>query len=515
LLGIDAGTSVVKAALFDPGLREHLSVAQRTTLKTPHPSWAEVNMTETWDMTVHAIRELLAKSGVQAEQIKAIGITGNMVGAWLIDADGNPVRDAILWCDGRSQSLIERLGEEHPGFMSQIFDSNGCVMQQGCTLPVLRWLAEYEPASLDRSEYVLCCKDWLCYKLTGAIQIDPTEACGLPGDARACGYSDAMFELLGVSAYRRLFPPVQPSEKIVGVIHTEAARQTGLRTGTPIVAGAGDVPASVLGAGAFEAGTACSLLGTNFLNCLVTDRPVFEPRDVGLQFCLPGERWLRATVNVSGTTSLDWAIEQFCRPEKKTATSTNELFAHVEALAMQSPPGAREIIYLPYLSLQGIIAPIAEPAARAEFFGLANEHTRADLLRAVYEGMAFSVRDGYEVIPATINEIRLSGGAAKSSFFCQMIADVTSRHVVVPSGSEFGARGAALLAAVGIGWFASIADAAVFNSTPARTHEPNLELRPIYDAAYAIYGALRDALLPIWKRNVQRRTALTEVHADM
>jgi sugar (pentulose or hexulose) kinase len=182
---------------------------------------------------------------------------------------------------------------------------------------------------------------------------------------------------------------------------------------------------------------------------------------------------------------------------------------------MQSPPGAREIIYLPYLSLQGIIAPIAEPAARAEFFGLANEHTRADLLRAVYEGMAFSVRDGYEVIPATINEIRLSGGAAKSSFFCQMIADVTSRHVVVPSGSEFGARGAALLAAVGIGWFASIADAAVFNSTPARTHEPNLELRPIYDAAYAIYGALRDALLPIWKRNVQRRTALTEVHADM
>jgi sugar (pentulose or hexulose) kinase len=504
LLGIDAGTSVVKAALFSPDGREHTPVAQRTTLKTPHLSWAEVSMVETWEMTIRAIRELLANSGIQADQIAAVGLTGNMVGAWLIDADGNPVRDAILWCDGRTQPLIERLSEEHPGFMSRIFDTVGCVMQQGSTLPVLRWLAENEPQSLDKARHVLCCKDWLCFKLTGSIHLDPTEACVLPGDTRTREYSEAMFDLLGVRAYRRLFPPLQPSEKVVGVIHPEAARLTGLKVGTPVVAGAGDVPASALGVGAYEPGIACSLLGTNFLNCLVTDTPVFEPRDIGALFCLPGGRWLRATINVSGTTSLDWAIEQFCQPEKLAAASSSELFAQVQALAVQSRPGAGGIIYLPYLSSQGIIAPVAEPAARAEFFGLTNEHTRADLIHAVYEGLAFSIRNGYDVIPVAIDEIRLSGGAAKSTFFCQVVADVTGKRIVVPSGSEFGARGAAVLAAVGIGWFETIADALSWNPATARIYESDPEVKAIYDAAYATYGELRDALRPVWRRNVQR-----------
>jgi len=504
LLGIDAGTSVVKAALFYPDGHEHTTVARRTTLRTPHPTWAEVSMVETWEMTVHAIREVLAKSGVRADQIAAVGITGNMVGAWLVGVDGSPVRDAILWCDGRTQPLLDRLSEEHPGFMLQIFDATGCAMQQGCTLPVLRWLAENEPQSLDRSRYVLCCKDWICFKLTGSVQLDPTEACVMPGDTRTHGYSEAMFDLLGVRAYRHLFPALQPSEKVVGVIHQEASQLTGLNAGTPVVAGAGDVPASALGVGAYEPGIACSLLGTNFLNCLVTDRPIFEPRGVGTLFCLPGERWLRSAINVSGTTSLDWAIEQFCQPEKTASASSTELFAAVEALAMQSPPGANGVRYLPYLSPQGITAPVLEPTARAEFFGLTNEHTRADLMRAVYEGLALSVRDCYAVIPAAIGEIRLSGGAAKSTFFCQVVADVTGKRIVVPSGSEFGARGAALLAAVGIGWFETIADAVSLTPTTARIYEHHPESKAIYDAIYEIYGELRDTLRPVWRQNVRR-----------
>jgi len=207
LLGIDAGTSVVKAALFYPSGREYKAVARRTTLKSPRPTWAETSMTETWEMTISAIRELLAISSVSSEQIAAIGVTGNMVGAWLIDKAGQPVRDAILWCDG-----------------------SGSVMQQGCTLPVMRWLAENEPESLDRAAYVLCCKDWLIFKLTGSIQIDPTEASVMPGDTRKRGYSAAMFDLLGVSEYRHLFPPIQPSAAVIGTVHAAAAQQTGLKS---------------------------------------------------------------------------------------------------------------------------------------------------------------------------------------------------------------------------------------------------------------------------------------------
>ncbi len=501
LLGVDAGTSVVKAALFTADGQEYRAVARRTTVKTPHPAWAETSMAETWDMTVSAIRALLAESGISSDRIAAVGLSGNMVGAWLLDAQRRPVRDAILWADGRTQPLIDRFSAEQPGFMSRIFDHSASVMQQGCTLPVLRWLAENEPDVLERADTLVGCKDWLAYNLTGTIQIDPTEAPGMPGDVRGRGYSDAMIELFGLQAYRHLFPPIRPSEQIVGTVQPEAAALTGLKAGTLVVLGAGDVPASALGVGAVDPGVACSLLGTNFLNCLVVDQPMFEPRDVGVSFLLPGDRWLRATINVSGTTSLDWAIEQFCQPEKAAATSTAVLFEQVETLARQSPIGAHGVIYLPYLSANGIIAPIVEPTARADVFGLTNEHTRGDLLRAVYEGLAFAVRDGYDVIPAAIHEIRLSGGAAKSPFFCQMVADVTGRRVLVPAGSEFGAKGAALLAAVGIGWFPSIVDAVHQTASDCQVYECDSAAQSAYDATFATYTHLREALRSVWREH--------------
>lgn len=505
LLGLDAGTSVVKAALFDRQGHELATTARPTTLITPHPGWAEASMSETWDMAVSAIRETLRKSKVSSEQIAAVGITGNMVGAWLIDSDGEPVRNAILWCDGRSQSVIDRLSVEKPGFMSRIFDSAGSVMQQGCTLPVLRWLADHEPQALQHAKFTLCCKDWIAYKLTGSIQIDPTEASVMPGSARQRGYDQHMIELHNLQMFQHLFPPIRASEEVIGVISEEAARLTGLRAGTPVVAGAGDVPASAIGVGAVEPGIACSLLGTNFLNCVVVGQPLFEPHDVGGLFCLPGGNWLRAMINVSGTTSLDWAVEQFFRAEKERLSSTTQLFAYIEQSMNTSTIGARGLIYLPYLSGQGITAPFLEPAARAEFFGLANYHTRADLMRAVYEGLALSVRDGYNVIPVPVDEIHLSGGASKSDFFCQMIADCTGKQVTVPAGSEFGAKGAALLAAVGIGLYDAIQQAVKSTASESgRVFTPEPELKPVYDELYTIYCQLRDALIPVWRRNLQR-----------
>ncbi len=499
ILGLDAGTSVVKAALFTGEGRELGAVARRTTLKNPQPAWAEVSMSETWAMTVSAIGDLLAQQGITGDQISIVGITGNMVGAWLIDEAGQPVRDAILWADGRSQVIIDQMMQQQPDFMSRIFAESGSVMQQGCTLPVLRWLADYEPASLERARHVLCCKDWLIYNLTGMLQMDPTEASVLPGSARLRGFSDAMFELIDVQRYRHLFPPVVPSEQIVGTVQAEAAALTGLAVGTPVIAGAGDVPASCIGVGAVEPGVACSLLGTNFLNCLITPQPVFEPPDVGVLFCIPGGNWIKATINVSGTTSLDWAVEQFCQPEKAAAQSTAELFTQVEALVQQSEAGAGGVIYLPYLSPQGITAPIAEPAARADFFGLTHEHSRADLLRAVYEGLALSIRDGYDVIPTPVHEIRLSGGAAKSAFFCQLVADCTGRRVIVPQGSEFGAKGAALLAAVAAGHFPNVRAAVAAQTDPTQVYTPDPARQAAYAHVHALYTQLRQALLPVWQ----------------
>jgi sugar (pentulose or hexulose) kinase len=322
LLGIDVGTSVIKTALFDLQGREYATASKETRVLVPALSWSEANMTDVWQTTADTIRQLLHSTSIRGEQIAAVGITGNMVGAWIIDANGNPIRDAILWNDGRCIELISRLEKEQPGFTARIFSSSGSVMQPGCTLPILRWLHENEPHILERASAVLCCKDWIRFNLTGMLVTDPTEASVMPGDTRTRNYSDAMFELLGVGDYRALLPEVAPSQMVVGQVHARAAELTGLHEGTPVVTGAGDVPCSAVGAGAVQPGVACTILGTTCLNCLVTPDPVFTPADVGLLFCMPEQGWLRVMANIAGTTNLDWFIDQFFSHEQQTVCAS-------------------------------------------------------------------------------------------------------------------------------------------------------------------------------------------------
>lgn len=496
ILGLDAGTSMIKAALFDRDFRESHAVGRRTTVHMPRTGWTECDMDEVWTMTAEALRSITSQ--VDPHDVAAVALTGNMVGAWLLDADGQPARAAILWSDGRTQGLIDRFSAEKPGFMSVIFRSSGSVMQQGCTLPALRWLAEHEPDVIARTRHVVSCKGWLIYNLTGSIQLDATEIPGMPGDIRTRSYSDAMFDWLGVSELRSLFPPVVPSDQIVGAVTARAAQLTGLAPGTPVVVGAGDVPASALGVGAAEPGDACCLLGTNILNCLVTTAPLFEPADLGLSFCLPPDKWLRAMVTVAGTTNLDWATRLFFSAEATAAPDQTTLFADLEQIAASSPPGARGVLYLPYLSAAGIITPVVQPGARAQFGGMTQEHTRADLLRAVYEGVALSVRDGFDVIPAPVESIRLSGGGAKSAFWSQMIADCTGRQVIVPAGSEFGARGAAALGAVALEWYPTVTDAVSIYRDQGRVFTPQPDSVRLYDTLFQRYTRLRQHLDPFW-----------------
>jgi len=498
LLGLDAGISVIKVALFDKNGAEIHVVSRNTTLISLQPGWAEVSMTETWEMTVDAIRELLASTHTNSSQIAGVGVTGNMIGAWLIDKQGQPVRNAILACDARTKPLFNRLTRQQPNILHQIYRSSGCAMEFGCTLPIIRWLSENEPEQLAKARVVVCCKDWLCYQLTGSIHLDYTEASGLPGDIRNRTYGEHLFDLLGIEQWRRLFPQVVASEQVVGQVTPQAAKATGLYAGTPVVAGAGDVPSSTIGAGAVEPGMACTVLGTTCHNSQVVPQPVFEPPDIGLLFCLPESYWLRTMVNLTGTPNLDWAIEQFCGLEANVASSRQELFETVQALVQNSAPGANGLIYHPYLNPVGVIAPFVEPTARAQFFGMTSAHTRGDLLRAVYEGVALSIRDCYDAIGIP-EEIRLVGGGARSELWCQIIADCTGSQVLVPAGSEFGAKGAALLAAVGIQWFENISEAAKLTVSIRHTYHPNPDLKPVYDTVYATYRQLRNDLRPSWQ----------------
>ncbi len=498
LLGIDAGTSVIKVVLINRDGHEYAAAGRPTQIFTPQPTYSEASLDTFWESTADAIAEILNRNGVSGEQIAGVGLTGNMVGAWLIDVKGNPVRDAILWNDARTLELMQRLSTEQPGFMSTIFASSGSVMQPGCTLPVIRWLLENEPDVLARTAHVLCCKDWLRYKLTGEIFTDVTEASVMPGDIRVGNYNEALFDLLGVREYCHLLPPVAASEQICGAVNIAAAQRTGLKIGTPVVAGLGDVPASAIGAGAVEAGVACIILGTTCLSCLVFPQPTFTPPDVGLLFFMPGGNWLRVMANIAGTTNLDWFIREWL----VDIQSGKDLFDSIESLVTASPPGANGVIYHPYLSPVGVIAPFVASGARAQFVGLLPHHKRRDLLRAVYEGVALAIRDCYTAMDTPITEVRFSGGGAKSQIWGQIIADCLGARVVVPRGVEFGAKGAALVAGVGIGWYDSIHAAALTTTRPLATYEPNAQVTPIYDRMYRTYLCLREAMQPLWKNEI-------------
>lgn len=491
ILGLDVGTSVTKAALFDRSGREVATTSRRTTVLSPHAGWYEIEPDELYGAACAACRELMAAVEIPPEAIAALAVSGVMIGGWLVSADLKVVRPGILWSDGRAKTLVDGLIAANPRLMSQVFDSSGQVMQLGCTLPVLAWLAENEPQSVAQAAAILTAKDFIRLRLTGTVATDETDAAIAPGSATGRAFNPELLELFGIERHARLLPPVRRSSELAGMLGVEAALATGLVPGTPVAVGAGDLPACVLGAGAAAPGIACSVVGTTCLNGVVSDAPVFSPRNMGILFTVPGDLWIKTMVNVAGTTNLDWSLSAFC-PDLLGRPDAYEQLAR---LAAGSPAGAGGACYVPYLSHTGIIAPRLEAGARAGFVGLNPSHGRGDLIRAVYEGLAYAIRDCYDRIEQPISAIRLVGGAARSPFWTQMIADVTGVPVEVPEGSEFGAKGAALLAAVAIGWYDDIRQACRETFSLSRRHDPDPAHRGPYEAGYRRYQIACEAML--------------------
>lgn len=491
LLGIDAGSTMTKAAVFDRDGTEIASSGHRIAIQRPQPGWCEVDPAAAWGAAAAAIRGALDKAGITGDDIAAVGLSAAMVGIWLVDADGNALRPGVNWEDSRTQAMLDKRLAEDPGFYARIFRSNGCVMQQGCTLPLLAWLRDNEPDIVQRTAHVFSCKDFLRMKLTGLAAADRTEAAVAPGDARLRDRSAAMLDLFGLTGLAHKLPPVADSESIAGSVTTQAAAATGLRAGTPVAIGAGDVPATVTGASALEHGMAMAVLGTTCIVGVVSDRPVFTPPDLGLLFTLPGETWFRAMVNVAGTLNLDWAIDTILGETARDAAFFSRLEEMIEAV----PVGSDGVVFLPYLSESGIIAPVFDAQARAGFYGLTPRHGRAHMMRAVYEGVALAIRDLLSDLPPVEDALLLTGGGARSRLWTQMIADALGTTVLVPAGTEFGARGAALLAATAIGWHRSIREASVSTRRIERRQAPDPTRRQEWDRAFAAYRRFRDRAL--------------------
>ena len=492
-LGLDVGTSMIKAALFDGAGRECAAAEMRMQLRPAPPGWSELDGATVWRAVLDVIGALFADGRYGARSVRAVGVAGVMVGAWVLDEAGRLLRPPILWNDARAQTLVDALTAADAALYSRIFASSGSIMQLGCTLPVLAWLKANEPETLAKARHVLCAKDYVRFRLTGTIGTDESEAAMAPGSAATRDFADLPMRLLGVEDLAFLLAPVARGETLAGAITPAVAMETGLAAGVPVAVGTGDTPACVLGAGAARPGDAVTVLGTTCLNGVLFDHPVFTPADLGLLFIVPGGRWMKTAVNVAGTTVLDWCLTALT-PDVGAGP---EPYERLGEIASAAAPGCDGVTFVPYLSASGIIAPRIEPRARAGFSGLAPPHGRAQMVRSVYEGMAYAIRDCYEAVGGAKQGIRLTGGGARSSFWSQMIADVTGCAVTVPEGTQFGAKGAALCAATAVGDFSSIGEAVAATFRPRDSFQPDACVGPAYEDAFARFQLASRATLDV------------------
>ena len=488
VLGIDVSTTATKAVLVD-GRGEVRGVGVREYgYDSPRPLWSEQDPGLWWAAAQGAIRDVLDVTATGPDEVAAVGLTGQMHGLVLLDGNDAVLRPAILWNDQRTADACDEIRRAVGPERLIAITGNDAVT--GLTAPKLVWVRDHEPELWARAAHVLLPKDYVRLRLTGEHALDKADGAGtLLFDLAARDWSDEVLDALGIA--RSWLPPTYEGPTVTGTVSAAAAGETGLRVGTPVVAGGGDQSANAVGVGAIDPGTVALSLGTSGVIFAATDRPIVEPRGRVHAFChaVPG-RWHLMSVMLSAAGSLRWFRDTFA-----PGAAFGDLVAEADAV----PAGSEGLFFLPYLS--GERSPHPDPLARGAFVGLTLGHDRRHLTRAVIEGVAFGLRDGLDLMIAAgmpvPTQIRASGGGIASPTWRQVLADVLDAEIATVNTTEGAALGAALLAAVGASWYGTVAAAAAAVVSPTVVASPGPDA-PRYAAAHATYRGLYPALVPLF-----------------
>ncbi len=485
LLGIDISTTGAKALLINKTGQVISSATSPLSLSTPRPLWSEQDPGDWWVGIRQSIREALAKADVNSSDIAAIGLTGQMHGLVLLDQQGQVLRPAILWNDQRTgeqcAEIRARLGKE------RLIQITGNDALTGFTAPKILWVQQNEPEVWAKARHILLPKDYIRFKLTGEFAVDRAGGAGtILFDLKTRTWSDEVVTALEIP--RDMLPPTYEGPEITGQINDRAASETGLVVGTPVVGGGGDQAAQAVGVGAVQPGIIALTLGTSGVVFAATEAPLVEPQGRLHAFChaVPG-RWHFMGVMLSAAGSLQWY-----RDTLAPGVSFDDLVDE----AANIPPGSEGLLFLPYLT--GERTPHPDPLARGAWVGLTVRHTRAHITRSVLEGVAFGIKDSFTLIQASglaaIEQVRISGGGAKSPLWRQIMADVLEAELVTVNTTEGAAFGAALLAAVGAGLYDSVVDACEATIQVTGRTSPYASAATIYRDYYPRYRALYPAL---------------------
>jgi len=503
LLGVDNGSTVSKAAIFDLEGREIQVASRKIEPQYPHPGWTERSMEVLWQSTAGAIREAVDASGIDPRQIVGIGNTGHGNGLYLLDRQGRPARAGIQSMDTRAAGVVDEWNARD--LHSQIFPYTVQSFWPAQPNALLAWIKRHEPEVYEAAGAVLMCKDYITYCLTGQIVTDYTDMSGTSlMDVRNRRYSLELLELYDLAELWNAMPALAESFEVVGTVTPEAALATGLATGTPVVGGLFDVDASALGSGVFQAGHVCIVAGTWSINEIVTAEPLVDS-SLFMTSCytVPG-LWLTIEASATSATNLEWFVNQFCGEERIEADKRGiSVYELCNELVTSLPPGGTDIIFHPFLYGSNVQA-----TARAGFYGIAGWHTKAHVVRALYEGVVYCHLAHLEKLRAAgaqMDVVRLTGGGARSKVWTQIFADALQLPMEVPQGIELGARGAALCAGIGAGVYRDHAEAVGRAVRLERRQEPSPEATPLYLARYAEYQRLLAAMQGPWDHLSQLR----------
>jgi xylulokinase len=490
LLGIDVGTGGTRAVLIDDdGRVTGSATVEHAPFASPQTGWAEQDPRDWWRAATLAVRAVLSDSDTKPEQIKAIGFSGQMHGSVLLDDRGEVLRPAIIWCDQRTAAQCIAITEKVGAATLIELTCNPALT--GFTLPKLLWVREVEPELWRRVRTVLLPKDYVRFRLTGDSATDVADASGtLLFDVASRRWSERMLAATEIDL--NLLPRACESPEITGTVSAAGAEATGLRAGTPVVAGGGDQAAGAVGMGIVRAGTVSATIGTSGVVFAASDKPALDPQGRVHTFChaVPG-RWHVMGVTQGAGLSLRWFRDQF-----GAGAGNGDPYERLTGEAANVEPGANGLIWTPYL--MGERTPHLDPQARAALVGLTASHTRAHVVRAILEGVAFSLRDTFEIfneMKVPVEEIRLGGGGARSQLWRQIQADIYGHPVKTVEAEEGAAYGAALLAGVGAGAWPSVeaaCDAVVrISSVTQPGHEAARVCERQYRKFRQIYPALR------------------------
>lgn len=501
-LSIDAGTSMVKAILFDMEGRIAGRADQPCQLLSPQPNHYEMDLNAFYPKLCGTVKQCLAQSGVTADQVAAVGVSAYMTGTIFLDAQHRQVGENIVWIDARTAPMLRQW--EESGLAERAYRLTGTALLPGSTLSLLCWWKRNRPQVLDRAQCHLFMKDWIRFKLTGEICTDPSEATCMPADTFSRGWSREIMALYDLEDCMRLLPPIRPSEEIVGRIHKQAAQDTGLKAGTPVICGLGDMLAGVLGTGALSPGQAVTILGSTLLCGVIMDKADTRPQGIGMTLATVGGKWVRFLNNTGGgTINTGWAMDLLTAQERKAFSQGEDFFAWLDEQILRVPRCADGVLYHPYINSTGVTAPFYSVGARAQFTGIGLHHTRFHLLRAVYEGIAMAIRDCFGAVTQSISQIRVSGGGSRSGALKQMIADVCQRELLLPRESEATALGTALMAARAVGEYASLEEAAARMTGEAARYQPDPAAARDYQMWFGLFQKTAQAMLPIWDERMK------------